>query len=402
MCEMRILKLLVAALLLSLSVSLSAQESNRDENGKIVRGPYLTNRFVDNWFISIGGGVNFFGDGGYKPAMGANLDANVGKWFLPSIAARVGYTGLTGSMWSETPSIFGPELDADKGMYKQRFGFAYLHADALWDVFNTFGGYKERVWDLIPYAHTGAIMTYNRASGEKFVDSREFASGLGLLNNFRLHERVDLTLDLRAFITGGKHHLAKDGISAALQASFGVSVNLGKTGWTRASNWHNPVDTDKIAAVEASAAALAAVNENLEAEKTDLKKKNEALEEEVVELEKKVAEKKTVLEDVGPTSVYFEIGKTTLSQKELQHLDYYLKTILPCIGEDKVTVLTGTADSSTGTMKRNQYLCEKRVEYVLDLLSKNYGLERDKFLVKTQIVDDGSAALHRAVVISFE
>jgi hypothetical protein len=32
---------------------MAQEDGNRDENGKIVRGPYETNRFGDNWFISV-------------------------------------------------------------------------------------------------------------------------------------------------------------------------------------------------------------------------------------------------------------------------------------------------------------------------------------------------------------
>ena len=47
------------ALSMSVSPAAIAQENgNRDENGKIVRGPYLTNRFCDNWFMGVGGGIN--------------------------------------------------------------------------------------------------------------------------------------------------------------------------------------------------------------------------------------------------------------------------------------------------------------------------------------------------------
>ena len=39
------------AVLLTVSPVTNAQENgNRDENGKVVRGPYETNRFGDNWF----------------------------------------------------------------------------------------------------------------------------------------------------------------------------------------------------------------------------------------------------------------------------------------------------------------------------------------------------------------
>ena len=50
--------ILGAAALIAVSLTASpdvmAQENgNRDGYGKIVRGPYETNRFGDNWFISV-------------------------------------------------------------------------------------------------------------------------------------------------------------------------------------------------------------------------------------------------------------------------------------------------------------------------------------------------------------
>lgn len=401
---MKAKNLFAAVLVALMAVAFSAPQVNAQENKetkeKAVRGPFLTNKFFDNWFVGIAGGLNAFGDGGYKAALGGTLDLNAGKWFLPQVAARVGYSGLTGSMWSPNPSLLGEELDADKGMYKQKFMYSYLHADALWDVLNTFCGYKEtRLWSLIPYLHTGIMITTNRPGAQKFFD-REFTTGLGLLNNIYLHKRVDLTLDVRGIFLSGKHHIASAGLSAGLQAMVGVSVNLGRTDWTRANDWHNPVDTDKIAAAEAAATALTAANEALAADKEKLTKENESLASEVAELKNRPV--KAALEDVGPASVYFEIGQTTLSQKELQHLDYYLKNVLPNVGDKKVAVLTGSADSSTGTVRRNKYLSQKRVDYVLELLSQKYGIEADRFQVRTQVAEEGDASLNRAVVISFE
>jgi outer membrane protein OmpA-like peptidoglycan-associated protein len=111
---------------------------------------------------------------------------------------------------------------------------------------------------------------------------------------------------------------------------------------------------------------------------------------------------KAALEYVDPASVYFEIGQTTLSQKELQHLDFYLKNVLPNVGDKKVAVITGSADSKTGTVRRNQYLSRKRVDYVMNILSEKYGVEADRFQVRTQVAKEGDPTLNRAVVISFE
>ena len=407
---MKAIKLFAAVATIALSAAISspvsAQENgNKDENGKVVRGPYLTNKFVDNTFVGVAGGINAPLQGGHKTAVTPALDIYFGKWFTPTIGARVAYSGVTGSIWSKETSELGSELDATKNMYNHKYGFAYVHADVLWNLSNAVAGYKEtRFWNVIPYANFGCVLTYNRPGAEKFFDN-EFGLGIGILNNLRVHERVNVTLDLRSMFANGRFHGsmgvgAPTNLAANLSATVGVAVNLFKTNWVRAANWHNPEDTDKIVAAETAAAALTAANQALEADKAKLAKQNEELNAEVVELRNKPT--KAALEDVGPASVYFEIGQTTLSQKELQHLDFYLKNVLPNVGDKKVAVITGSADSKTGTVRRNKYLSQKRVDYVMNLLSEKYGIEADRFQVRTQVAKEGDASLNRAVIISFE
>ena len=372
---MKTVKLFFAAcalLAVSMTVAPSAmaqENGNRDAAGKVVRGPYLTNGLWDNWFVNLGGGVNLGYDNG-DWGLGGALNLNVGKWFTPSVGGRVGYNGITG-------------MD---GM------FGYFHADALWNISNAIGGYKEtRLWDFVPYLHAGLL--YDRP-----IAGLEWAAGAGLLNLVRLTDRLDLTLDVRGNIY--KRYSKAGYISAAI----GLSVNLGKTNFVRAANWHNPVDTDALAVAAASTAALTAANAALEADKAELEKKNAKLTDENAALNKALqeAEGKSVLQDVGPAAFYFEIGKTTLSQKELAHLDFYLSNVLPYVDGKKVTVITGSADKKTGTARRNQYLCEKRAQYLQKLLVEKYGIDVSSFVVKTNIAKDGNAALSRAAIISFE
>ena len=127
-----------------------------------------------------------------------------------------------------------------------------------------------------------------------------------------------------------------------------------------------------------------------------------ALKDENADLKNKLNNVKPGLENVGPAAFFFEIGKTQLSKKELEHLDFYLTNVLPYVNGKKVTVLTGRADSKTGSARRNKYLCEKRVEYLKNILVEKYGIDASNFSVKTEVVADGDAALSRAAVISFE
>ena len=214
---------LAAVSMIAAPSAFAQEDGNRDENGKIVRGPYLTNQFGDNWFVGVGGGINIFKDGGYKAALGGALDVNAGKWITPAIGLRAGYSGLTGAEWSENSSVLGLTLNESKDMFKQKFGFAYLHADVMWNISHAIGGYKEtRLWNVIPYGHTGLLMTYDRGDDAQNFMDKEFAMGVGLLNNIRLCDRVDLTLDLRGILTNGRHHAAVGGV--ALGRYLGLCV----------------------------------------------------------------------------------------------------------------------------------------------------------------------------------
>lgn len=362
--------LALAAVSMIASPAVNAQEDgNRDENGKVVRGPYLTNQFGDNWFVNLGGGINLFYDNS-DWAVGGALNINAGKWITPAVGARVGYNGISG-------------MD---GL------FSYIHADALWNISNAIGGYKEtRLWDFVPYLHAGLVV-------DKPIAGKEWAAGAGLLNIIRLSDRIDLTLDVRG--NTYKRYSRAGYISVAV----GFSVNLGKTNFTRAANWHNPSDVAALDAAAASAAALAAANAALEAEKAELKKANDELTGKNNDLEKALAEAEanSGLKECGPAAFYFEIGQTTLSAKELAHLDFYLSNVLPHVKNGKATVITGSADKKTGTTKRNQYLSQKRAEYMKNLLVEKYGISTDNCQFRSSIATEGDAALGRAVIISFE
>ena len=52
-----------AAALLVCAGAFAQEDGNRDANGKIVRGPYETNSFGSNWFVSVGGGIDLVLDG---------------------------------------------------------------------------------------------------------------------------------------------------------------------------------------------------------------------------------------------------------------------------------------------------------------------------------------------------
>lgn len=380
-------KAIVLAAALILCGSAFAQETNRDANGNIQYGSYETNKFFDNWFIGVGGGVDFVVDnvkGGNFPGSGdvtPALDVVLGKWIDPCFGVRLGYEGLKASN-NDT-----------------KFGYNQIHGDFLWNISNQFWGYKEkRVYNAIPYLHAGLLFDKNCG--------KEFGVGAGWLNNFRLGEKVNLFLDLRATAAHAEQFNASSPVAGLLSASLGLTYGLGRATWTRTA-------TTAAAAAAALAAAEAAKNAaQADADKAAadaanalknaqaLADENEALKD---ELAKAKANQGVAAIDLAETPIiaYFEIGKTTLSAKELAHLEYNVKTAI-AQNKDIALTISGNADSKTGTKKRNQYLSQKRADYLFDLLVNKYGLDGSNFTVKANGGNDifSTPALNRAGIIS--
>ena len=369
---------ILAAASMFLSVNANAQENaNRDENGKVVRGAYETNRLFDNFFIGVGGGVNAVAIKGQGIGnIGAAAEFNFGKWFTPSVGTRVMWHGLVNSTKS-TDGWVGQRFNEHN-----HFSFNEFRMDALWNISNALGGYKEtRFWDFIPYLGGGVLFT--EASDGEFFNNPEFALNLGLLNELRLGKRVNLMIDLGvigarvgAYCT--KYVDPKDVLSRITffpTATLGLSFNLGKTNFDRHTSI-TPV-VIPVPFTEDEYNALADKVKALEKENAELKDKVAALEQENAKYRNLKDGQTYLYQDgefievagtvAGPVTLYFNIGETRLTERELAHLEFYTDNV---VKEDSKIEVNGYADSQTGSARRNQYLSEKRVEYVVDLLKK--------------------------------
>ena len=358
----------LAAASLLFSVNAYAQENNnRDENGKVVRGAYETNKAFDNTFISLGIGYNAginLDNGGTIPFAqlpgGLALDLGFGKMWTPFIGGRINYHGISNG-------VNGGEFKFFDGN-RQHF----LTGDLLWSLIDTFWGYKEtRVWNVLPYVSAG----YARVYGDN-----EWVAGGGILNKFRLSNRVSLLLDLRAMVAKASTYqlqpVNKIGVfEFPVSASFGVAFNLGKTNFDRHSSITPvvipvPFTTDQYNALADKVAAL-------EKENAALKDKIAALENELAPF-KNLVNGQTYLYENGkftavdvkagaPVSVYFNLGSSKLSAREKAHLEYFADSV---VNGDTKLAINGYADKQTGTAAVNQKLSEARVKTVVDLLKK--------------------------------
>ena len=349
-----------------LSFNAFAQEdNNRDADGSVARGPYVTNGAFDNTFIGLGAGVNSVIEKGYGLGkIGLATDVNFGKWFTPAVGARIGWHGIQNTSKSG-------EFD--------KAAFNYIHGDLLWNLSNSIDGYKEtRFWNFIPYASAG--LTLIKHHGLKQFD-QEFAAGVGLLNSLRLGERVNLNLDL-GIIAGRAEAYDMNGFLKRYvgfpTATLGLQFNLGRTGFDRLASVM-PVIVP-LPFTEADYNALKAKVAALEKENADLKNKIADLEKQLAPF-KNLVDGQTYLFENGrftavdakvasPATVYFDLGSAKLSEREKAHLEYFANNV---VDANTALVLTGSADKQTGTSSINQKLSEKRCETVKDLLVNKFG-----------------------------
>ena len=371
----------------------SAQENgNRDAQNRIVRGPYETNRFFDNIFVGVAGGVNlYFGEndseGKFGKRLAPALDIHVGKWFTPSIGARVGYAGLQAKGWTTAGTIYAK--GADGGLFQEKFGVMYLHADAMWNFSNAVSGYKEdRTWNFVPYAGVGWARSYGNDTHDN-----EIGFDIGLLNVVRLCKSLDLTLEARCLLVNQRF----DGVTGGrigegmLSVTAGLAYKFNRRGFSRVSSVQ-PVDvTPYLNRIQ-----------RLEANNDDLSLKNSALSDENEKLRnapaKVVVERKV---SASPVVLFFKIGKATLDSKELTNLEFYVKNAIKA-DRDKTFTLIGSADKATGSRELNQRLSEQRMEYVYNLLKNKYGVAPDRLVKKAEGDTNNRFAepeLNRAVIV---
>ena len=362
MKAIKFIGILAAASFLFSFSAFAQEDANRDADGKVVRGPYVTNGAFDNMFINLGAGVNSVLERSYGLGkMGLATDVTIGKWFSPTVGLRAGWHGI---------NVTSKSGELNKAPYH------YLHGDVLWNISNAIDGYKEtRFWSFIPYVSGGLTMIKHH---DLKVYDQEFGAGAGLLNSLRLGERVNLNIDLGVVLSRAQAYNMKGFVGRYIglpSATLGLQFNLGRTGFDRLSSVM-PV----IVPLPFTEGQYNALKDKVAA----LEKENAQLKNKIADLENQLAPFKNLVDGqtylfqngrftaveakvASPATVYFDLGSAKVSDREKAHLEFFANSVV-----DNATklLLTGSADKQTGTAKGNQKLSEKRVDAVKALLEK--------------------------------
>ena len=358
-----------------LTMGAKAQETT---TGPVLKYSVATNSFWSNWFIQVGADWNAYysneehGQGlSHSPFKGframPGFSVAVGKWFTPGLGLRTKFQGLWGRQVYD-------DVKHTRHMWT-------LNENVLFNLSNMLYGYNpDRVWNFVPFLGAGI----NRNCCDNcYAMNLSF----GVLNTFRVSKKVGINFELGwnyaeedfdGISEGGRGRIW-EGKDNRLYAELGLTFNLGK------ATWEKTPDVEAIKALSQSQIdALNAQLNDANAENARLKsllaeKKNEA-----------PAAVKNYSN--APMSVFFNINKYTVaSRKDLVNV----KGLADFAKENNTNlVVTGYADSATGSAAYNQKLSERRAETVANELVK-MGVSRD------QITTEGKGGVKDLSPVSY-
>ena len=353
-------KFVIGAALLGMSMTAFAQQAD-----PTLKYSVATNSFWSNWFIQVGGDYNIWysnQEHGRGLDNGGNYDflskqrrsfggsVAIGKWFTPGFGLR---TKLQG---------FNSKKIGAVGVTSQHFWS--LNEHIMFNLSNLFMGYNpERVWNISPFI--GGGMARNM-SANRYV----MQLSAGINSSWRLCRNLDLYAEAgwnrmednfdgneMAQLSNTHHGRGWEDKDNHLYAEIGLTFKLGK------ATWNKTPDVDAIKALSQS--QIDALNSQL----NDLNAENGKLRKELAEKPKTTVLTKSLKEFVAtPISVFFNIGKIDVALlKDLVNVRALAKY---AIENNSHILVTGYADSSTGTPAINQRLSEQRANTIVEELVK--------------------------------
>lgn len=315
--------------------------------------------FNRHWYLQVQAGAAYtLGETSFGDLVSPAAALSAGYRFSPVWGLRFGLSG-----WQARGAWASPASPYD-------YNFLQGNVEATLDLANLFGRFNP-TRTVNPYLFAGVGLNYAFNNDEAVAlndagytmdniwsDSKAFAVGrMGVGVNFRVSNRVQLSLEVNANILSDKFNSKKAGnVDWHFNALAGLSIRLGKSHRKAAAP----------AAVPATPVKPAEPAETPQEPETQPAPEQPA--------PTPAVEKPQPLRE----NIFFRIGKTNIREEEqpkIRSLVDYLKK------NTAATVrITGYADAATGSQRRNLQLSEQRARNVSDALQQA-GIPADRISI---------------------
>ena len=324
--------------------------------------------FENTYVTVLGGGATsttfnqtatpFFWDGAKQVITGVRPLAGieVGKYITPV----VGF-GLEGLAFFGTTGSY-TLVDQSNVLFNGKLNFS-----------NWFGGYKgqPRVFEVVGVAGLGWGHDY----GEPYIDPNYVVYNTGAEFNFNLGKERAWQITVRPGVLWNNYdNLPKFnwGTDARANVQVGVTYKFGSK-----EKGHN-FRLCPYSVTKEEYDALKSQYDEL------LARKPETVVKEVPVIKKEVVTETVEVQAPNSVTVYFDLGKSVVSDRERAHLDFWAENADK--NRETTIKVTGSADTKTGSLKRNEQLAEQRANAIKNILVNDYGFDADK--VTTEVVLD--------------
>ena len=363
-------RLMTVLAFLSLTMTTLAQETVPVQKYSVA-----TNSFWSNWFVQVGGDYNAWysnqerglgldnGDhyglfAKHRRTFGASVA--VGKWFSPGFGLR---TKLQLGKAKKVGMVGVSKLD-----------YWTLNEHLLFNMSNLLCGYNpDRVWNVTPFI--GGGVTRNES-----ISLYAMQLSVGINSSWKLSRLLDLYAEVgwnrmeedfdgyEGYNQRAKHHgYGWEDKDNNLYAEVGLTFKLGKSGWNKTP------DVDALKSISQS--QIDDLNNKIK----NAKAEGDRLRNELAQAPKDDVQTKSIKEFIAmPISVFFNINRTELARlKDLVNVRALAKY---AVENNSRMLVTGYADSATGTPAINQRLSEARAKRLVDELVK-MGVNRSNISV---------------------
>jgi outer membrane protein OmpA-like peptidoglycan-associated protein len=384
----------------ALEIYQAAAERQVDITTPASKVTWLANNPGNNWFFSLEGGLAWLGSENYREVdLKDNLKVTggfaFGRWFNPVVGIRLNasaaklssyltpggtyYIGENHLNPNGVKSSQSYYKDDGSNFFKDRFyndgkkykngylcDFTYGAAsvDLLVNVKNLFTTYNPNAF-FNPVIYGGIGYAHTLKDGERTAVN-SIMEKFGIQFNFRIAKNWDLYLAGETMLVpeafdrkiGGDREQDQ-----VVSAKLGLTYHFGFNNFIKA-----PLGKETVIQAQPDQSQINALNDKINDLKTRLA---ECLATPTTPVAP-VPEVKSVVLD----PVFFELDKSIVRNSELSNIEKaadYLKS-----HQDAKLVLAGFADVKTGTHPHNFTLSKNRIDAVVDILVKKYGIDKNR------------------------